>query len=175
MKLNNVQRLGLSFALCLSFAVNACGSDDDNPKPDDSDVVTGGSSGAGGAGGSGGSGGNTSTSGGAGGTDAGGAGGSGSGGTSTTNGVGGSAGAPTTDSGGAGGSGGTATITGGGSGGTGLPECDDPTEEECFDLEACSPTEEVHVLNQCSESDCFAYDNEANLPLYNGGDLPPVP
>lgn len=170
MKLNNIQRLGLSVALCFSFAVNACGSDDDNPSPDEDDFVTGGSSGNGGSGGTDAK---TTTNGGSGGTDAGAAGGSG--GTTTTD-AGGSAGAPTTDAGGAGGTRATTTnTTGGGTGGTGLPECDEPTDEECFDLSACSPTEEVHVLNQCTESNCFAYDNAANLPLYNGGDLPPVP
>ncbi|HEY6725251.1 MAG TPA: hypothetical protein VI197_14550 [Polyangiaceae bacterium] len=174
MKLNNFQRLGLSVALCFSFAANACGSDDDNPSPGDDDVVTGGSSGNGGSGGSNGE----TTSGGSGGTggtdtDAGGTGGSG--GTVTTTAAGGGAGAPTSD----GGAGGTTTTTtstsGGGSGGTGLPECDEPTDEECFDLTACAPTRDAHVLNQCTESNCFAYDNAANLPLYNGGDLPPVP
>ena len=45
-------------------------------------------------------------------------------------------------------------------------------EDGCY---ACDPTNDPEFLNACTEAQCSAFDNEARLPLYNGGDLPPVP
>jgi hypothetical protein len=92
-------------------------------------------------------------------------GGTGTGG-STSSGGGGSTGG-TTSSGG-GGTGGTVTTGGGGTGGA--PNCDGPNG--CY---SCKPTVDVQFLNACTNAQCSPFDNVARLPLYNGGNLPPVP
>lgn len=45
-------------------------------------------------------------------------------------------------------------------------------EDGCF---ACEPTENDHFLDACTDSQCAPFDNEERLPLYDGGELPPVP
>jgi hypothetical protein len=45
-------------------------------------------------------------------------------------------------------------------------------EDGCF---SCEPATTEHFLNACTDSQCSAFDNEDRLPLFNGGDLPPVP
>lgn len=57
----------------------------------------------------------------------------------------------------------------GGDGGSG-GSCEG--EDGCY---SCEPVENEHFLNACTDADCVPFDNVARLPLYNGGDLPPVP
>lgn len=83
-------------------------------------------------------------------------------GTFTTTGTG-----QTTSTGGEGGGGdGGGDGQGGGEGGgcTG--------DEGCY---ACEPTENDHFLDACTDSQCAPFDNDDRLPLYDGGELPPVP
>jgi len=179
-KNNILSAFGLSLLASLIAGFGGCSGDDDNPAPSDPEV-TGGSSGAGGtsAGGSGGNGTEASTS--TNGSSGGSAGETGS--TSTSS--GGSAGETGSTS--AGGSSSTTTSAGGSSSVTntegttttsttgGLPTCDELGDDGCWDLATCTPAEEAHILNACSEGDCFAFDNVARLPLYNNGELPSVP
>jgi hypothetical protein len=79
-----------------------------------------------------------------------------------TGGASGTAGGTTGNTGGAGGS----DAGTGGSGGN----CDGPAG--CYD---CPPHTNSQFLNQCTNAQCAAFDNAARLPLYNGGNLPPVP
>jgi hypothetical protein len=74
--------------------------------------------------------------------------------------------ASATGTGGAGG-GGTSSATG--TGGA-PPKCDGPNG--CY---ACPPKTGVQILNACSGSQCSPFDNVARLPLYNNGNLPPIP
>jgi hypothetical protein len=106
----------------------------------------------------------TGASGGTGGTSAGGtsSGGGGTGGTST----GGTGGTGTGGTAGAGGTGGT----GGDTTGSTSTNCDGPNG--CF---ACAPQANKEFLNACTNAQCSPFDNVARLPLYNGGNLPPVP
>jgi hypothetical protein len=60
---------------------------------------------------------------------------------------------------------------GGGNGGSGTGG-DCTSEAGCWD---CAPTENVHFLNACTDASCSPFDNVARLPLYNNGDLPPLP
>lgn len=57
---------------------------------------------------------------------------------------------------------------------TGPPDPDAGCEETsgCW---SCPPSEPLHFLNQCTSSDCAAFDNEERLPLYTGPTLPPLP
>lgn len=72
---------------------------------------------------------------------------------------------------GEGGTGTGGTGTGGtGTGGTGTVNCDGPNG--CFD---CPPKKTVEFLNACTDAQCTPFDNAARLPLYNGGNLPPLP
>ncbi|NUP07293.1 MAG: hypothetical protein HOW73_14660 [Polyangiaceae bacterium] len=79
-----------------------------------------------------------------------------------------STGGGTSDGGGGQGAGGNGGAPEGGNGAGG--NCEGP--DGCF---ACEPTKNEHFLNACTEAQCSPFDNEARLPLYNGGDLPPVP
>ena len=40
---------------------------------------------------------------------------------------------------------------------------------------ACSPATTIEFLNACTSAQCLPFDNTARLPLYNGGNLPPLP
>lgn len=64
----------------------------------------------------------------------------------------------------------TASGTGGGGGQGGGVNCDDPSG--CYD---CPPVTNDQHLNACTDAQCTPFDNVARLPLYNGGNLPPVP
>ena len=82
-----------------------------------------------------------------------------------------SSGSGTTSSssgGGDGGAGGGTTSSTGGTGGA--PNCDGPNG--CF---SCPPTKNVEFLNACTDAQCSPFDDKARLPLYNNGNLPPVP
>lgn len=68
--------------------------------------------------------------------------------------------------GGAGGNGGEAGAAGAG----GSPNCAGPNG--CY---ACPPKETDQYLNACTDSQCSPFDNVTRLPLYNGGNLPPLP
>ena len=46
------------------------------------------------------------------------------------------------------------------------------TDDGCF---ACAPVELEQFLNRCTDAQCFGFDDAARLPLYNDGDLPPLP
>jgi hypothetical protein len=82
-----------------------------------------------------------------------------------------------------GGGGGTTATTasassgsGGGSGGAGgQPACALTSDAGPVGCYACAPKTEPQFLNQCTGSQCSHYDNVANLPLYNGGNLPALP
>jgi hypothetical protein len=82
----------------------------------------------------------------------------------------------TTGGGGQGGQGGAGPGGGGhgGSGGTGgtggQVDCNGPNN--CY---KCPPVAELQFLNQCTASQCSPFDNAARLPLYNNGNLPPLP
>lgn len=53
------------------------------------------------------------------------------------------------------------------------PECYlDAGVAGCFQ---CTPTTDEDFLNACTDGTCVAFDNAARLPLYNGGNLPPLP
>jgi hypothetical protein len=82
-----------------------------------------------------------------------------------TTGSGGSAGEG--GQGGAGGGSGGAAGNGGGGGGA---NCDGPSG--CY---ACPPKSTDQFLNACTNAQCSAFDNVARLPLYNSGNLPPLP
>ncbi len=45
-------------------------------------------------------------------------------------------------------------------------------ENDCF---SCEPTQTSEFLNACTDGTCFPFDNEARLPRYNHGELPPLP
>lgn len=91
---------------------------------------------------------------------------------------------PSAGNGGTSGAGGTGGGTGGanagtggaasGSGGTGgvAPNCLDPSG--CFSA-SCAPQSTDQFLNRCTDSLCAPFDNAARLPLFNGGNLPPLP
>jgi hypothetical protein len=72
---------------------------------------------------------------------------------------------------GAGGNGGNGGSGDGGNAGGGTGG-DCTSAEGCWD---CAPTQNVHFLNACTDAACSPFDNVARLPLYNGGDLPPIP
>ena len=40
---------------------------------------------------------------------------------------------------------------------------------------ACAPQTTTEFLNHCTNGQCTPFDNEARLPLYNHGSLPPAP
>lgn len=90
---------------------------------------------------------------------------SGSGGSTTTS--SGTGGTATTSSSGTGGAGTGGANTGGGGG---APNCDGPNG--CY---SCPPTKNEQFLNACTSAQCSPFDNAARLPLYNNGNLPPVP
>jgi hypothetical protein len=74
---------------------------------------------------------------------------------------------------GTGGSGGgtTSTSTSGGTGGGDAgPNCDGPNG--CY---SCAPQTTTQYLNACTNAQCSPFDNVARLPLYNNGNLPPIP
>ncbi|MFT3773685.1 MAG: hypothetical protein QM820_50570 [Minicystis sp.] len=83
----------------------------------------------------------------------------------------GGSGETTSSSTGTGGSGTGGSGTGG-TGGTGgaAPNCDGPNG--CY---ACAPKKNEEFLNACTTAQCSPFDNAARLPLYNNGNLPPVP
>jgi hypothetical protein len=55
--------------------------------------------------------------------------------------------------------------------------CLDPdgTPPNCFDPTLCEPVEDADFLNGCTGGQCIAFDNTARLPLFNNGNLPPLP
>jgi hypothetical protein len=137
--------LGAALLLALTLPV-ACSDDDENAQPAPPTFPTTGGSGGSSAGASGGG-----SDAGSGGSDA------GSGGSSA-------------GSGGDGGAAGTAGTAGtGGAAGAG-GNCQG--ENGCY---ACPPTTLEHYLNRCTGAQCVPFDDAARLPLYNGGNLPPVP
>src|SRR5690349_7017536 len=71
--------------------------------------------------------------------------------------------------GGGGGSTGSSSATGTGGAG-GAPSCDGPNG--CY---SCAPKTGTQLLNACTTSQCSPFDNAARLPLYNNGNLPPLP
>jgi hypothetical protein len=78
-----------------------------------------------------------------------------------------------TGTGGAGGGGtssSSATGTGGGGTGGAPPNCDGPNG--CY---ACPPKTGSQFLNACTTTQCSPFDNVKRLPLYNNGNLPPIP
>lgn len=90
-------------------------------------------------------------------------------GTGGTGGTGGTAGG----SGGTGASdptGGTGGATGGAGGTGGQANCVGP--DGCF---SCAPKTDLEHLNACTDAQCSKFDNAAKLPLYDGGNLPPLP
>lgn len=80
----------------------------------------------------------------------------------------------TTSATGTGGAGGGSTssssATGTGGAGGAPPECNGPNG--CY---ACPPKTGNQFLNACTSSQCSPFDDVARLPLYNGGNLPPIP
>ena len=40
---------------------------------------------------------------------------------------------------------------------------------------ACEPHTGTEILNHCTSGQCQPFDNEARLPRYNHGNLPPAP
>jgi hypothetical protein len=76
----------------------------------------------------------------------------------------------TDGTGGFGGGGATGTGGAGGGAGGGGGNCDGPNG--CYD---CPPHSNDQFLNHCTTAQCAPFDNEARLPLYNGGNLPPLP
>ena len=63
-----------------------------------------------------------------------------------------------------------ASGTGGGGTGGAPPNCDGPNG--CY---SCPPKTGNQFLNACTNSQCSPFDNVARLPLYNNGNLPPIP
>jgi hypothetical protein len=55
--------------------------------------------------------------------------------------------------------------------------CFDPggSPANCFDQTVCEPTEDTDFLNGCTDNQCIPFANAARLPLYNNGNLPPLP
>lgn len=144
--------------LTLGALAVACSDDNDNAEPGSPtfNTSTGGSAGSGGS--TAGSGGSVAGSGGS----TAGSGGSPAGAGGSTAGSGGS----TAGSGGStAGSGGSAAGSGGAAG-----SCDGANG--CY---ACTPVTLEQHLNQCTDSQCVPFDNAARLPLFNGGNLPPIP
>jgi hypothetical protein len=52
--------------------------------------------------------------------------------------------------------------------------CVDPITG-CFKTDVCDPVQLDDFLNACTTAQCIQFDNEARLPLYNHGTLPPLP
>jgi hypothetical protein len=50
------------------------------------------------------------------------------------------------------------------------PSC--TSDAGCF---VCEPVTTPDFLNACTDSTCIPFDNEARLPRYNHGNLPPLP
>ncbi len=77
-----------------------------------------------------------------------------------------------TGTGGAGGGGtSSSSATGTGGGGTGgAANCDGPNG--CY---SCPPKTGSQFLNACTSAQCSPFNNVARLPLYNNGNLPPIP
>jgi hypothetical protein len=71
---------------------------------------------------------------------------------------------------GVGGAGAGGDGTGGGAGGQGGAGCLGPND--CW---LCTPTNDGQFLNHCTDAQCSFFDDAARLPLYNGGNLPPLP
>ena len=78
----------------------------------------------------------------------------------------------TTGAGGAGGgSSSSSSATGtGGDGSGGAANCDGPNG--CY---SCPPKTGSQFLNACTSTQCSPFDNGKRLPLYNNGNLPPIP
>jgi hypothetical protein len=75
-----------------------------------------------------------------------------------------------TGTGGAGG-GGTSSSSATGTGGSGgAQSCDGPNG--CY---SCPPKTGAQFLNACTTTQCSPFDNVKRLPLYNNGNLPPIP
>jgi hypothetical protein len=55
--------------------------------------------------------------------------------------------------------------------------CFDPdgTPANCFDQSVCEPVEDPDFLNGCTDKQCIPFANAQRLPLYNNGNLPPLP
>ncbi|EYF02620.1 hypothetical protein [Chondromyces apiculatus] len=69
------------------------------------------------------------------------------------------------------GTGGGAGGEGGAGGGGGVdPACLGP--DGCYQ---CAPSSDTQFHNACTDAQCAPFDNAARLPLYNGGELPPLP
>lgn len=68
------------------------------------------------------------------------------------------------------GGGGGATTSASTGGGGGDPAC--TGKDGCY---ACAPQNNAQILQACTSAQCSPFDNVARLPLYNNGDLPPVP
>ncbi len=54
------------------------------------------------------------------------------------------------------------------------PSCIDPATG-CFKSDVCQPQQLDDFLNACTTVPCQEFDNTARLPLYNDGNLPPLP
>lgn len=90
--------------------------------------------------------------------------------TSSASGTGGAGGGSTSTSSGSSTSSTSATGTGGGGTGGAPPNCNGPND--CY---SCPPKTGNQFLNACTGSQCSPFDNVARLPLYNNGNLPPIP
>jgi hypothetical protein len=71
---------------------------------------------------------------------------------------------------GGGGQGGNAGGGGNGNGGGTGGDCSG--QSNCY---SCTPHDTDQFLNHCTDAQCAPFDNVTRLPLYNGGNLPPVP
>ncbi len=78
----------------------------------------------------------------------------------------------TTGAGGGGVGGSGAGGSGAGVGGGGGAGGDCLADSGCYE---CEPTTTDQFLDACTDSACSPFDNVARLPLYNNGNLPPVP
>lgn len=52
--------------------------------------------------------------------------------------------------------------------------CIDPSTG-CFKSDVCEPTQLTDYLNACTTVACETFDDVTRLPLYNNGNLPPLP